>query len=103
VLPPTRADHIDMFEDRFGLQLKEALVRQIAYISAAAITLAGVVAYMGIRPSWAVAENTSARENTLPPGYRDWRLIADASNSAAPCTRNTRRSASLPRDRVRYA
>lgn len=53
-------------------------MRQIAYIAAAAITLAGVVAYMGIRPAWAVAENASALENTLPPGYRDWRLISVA-------------------------
>jgi hypothetical protein len=45
---------------------------------AAAITLVGGIACAALTPAWAVGEAAPPLRMTLPPGYRDWRLISVA-------------------------
>jgi len=53
-------------------------MRRIAYMVAAAMTCVGGIAYIGLTSARADGETAPAFGETLPPGYRDWRLISVA-------------------------
>jgi len=57
---------------------RETRMRRIAYMVAAAIALAGGVAYMGGTPARADGAIAPAFGIKPPSGYRDWRLISVA-------------------------
>src|SRR5215470_131301 len=53
-------------------------MRRIVFVLVAGVVLAGVVAYMAPASGQADGEATPIFGVTIPPGYRDWRLISVA-------------------------
>src|SRR5690242_1720637 len=53
-------------------------MRRIVFVSAAVVALASVVAYMTFASGQGYRETAPISGVTLPPGYRDWRLISVA-------------------------
>jgi hypothetical protein len=53
-------------------------MRRIVFVLVAVVALAGVVAYMGPASGQADGEAAPIYGITIPPGYRDWRLISVA-------------------------
>ncbi len=53
-------------------------MRLIAYMVAASMALVAGIAYMGAVPAQAEGGNAPDFGTSLPPGYRDWRLISVA-------------------------
>jgi Cytochrome P460 len=56
----------------------EHMMRRIALLPVVLATLAGVFAYKSPAPGRADQEAAPAFVTTIPPGYRDWRLISVA-------------------------
>jgi hypothetical protein len=53
-------------------------MRGIAYLSVAVVALTGVLVYMAHASGHADGETDPIFGITIPPGYRDWRLISAA-------------------------
>jgi|SRR5438552_32806 len=53
-------------------------MRRIVFVLVAVVALAGVVAYMAPASGQADGEAAPIFGVTIPPGYRDWRLISVA-------------------------
>src|SRR5215470_11387256 len=53
-------------------------MRRIVFVLVAGVALAGVVAYMAPASGQADGEAAPIFGVTIPPGYRDWRLISVA-------------------------
>jgi hypothetical protein len=53
-------------------------MRRIVFVLVAVVALAGVVAYVGSAFGQADGETGPIFEGSIPPGYRDWRLISVA-------------------------
>jgi hypothetical protein len=55
---------------------------RIAFLLAAVATVAGVIAFMALASGHAEGEGAPIYVTTIPPGYRDWRLISVAREEA---------------------
>jgi cytochrome P460 len=53
-------------------------VKRIVFVLVAVVALVGVVAYVGPASGQADGETAPIFGGTIPPGYRDWRLISVA-------------------------